>query len=126
MKRYVCSVVTLLLNTVGAFLLVFSLQITSTDLVLVSSKDNTSAAFCIGDRAVFGIEGSAMIMGYKCPDRPSRKPAAVINSEHPGMFRWGLILTFVGSLLQVFLLEKPATVVVSPAVSRTQKQKKQR
>lgn len=123
MKRYCVALAALLLNAVGAFFLVFSLQVTSTDLVLVSSKDDASAAFCIGDRAVFGIEGQATMFGYACPDLSSRKPAAVINSESPRLFRWGLICTFIGSLLQVLLLEKPAAATAVPAVAHSQKRR---
>jgi hypothetical protein len=67
MEKYRQAQLALALNGIGALLLIFPFQATSTNLLLVTDAATDQAAFCIGNRAVFGMRGGATIMGYKCP-----------------------------------------------------------
>ena len=101
-----CSAV---LNFVGSLLVFLSFQATSTRLVLVTSEDKNdkTAAFCIGDTAVFGLspDGHGMDMGYTCPQKENMKPAAVVSTESPRIAKFGWLLLLVGFLGQVFSIE---------------------
>src|SRR6266852_9681460 len=73
----------LALNGLGAILLLFAFQATSTDVMLVTDKAKSKAAFCIGNRAMFVVEGQGIGFGTTCPESSTMKPTAVVNSEHP-------------------------------------------
>jgi hypothetical protein len=96
------------LNLVGSLLVFLSFQPTSTRLLLVTSKDvnNKTVAFCIGDRAVFGLaaDGGTQI-GYACPQTENMKPTVVANGDAPWMAKFGWFLLLVGFVLQVFSIE---------------------
>src|SRR5690242_1620398 len=81
MKKYLQARCALALNLAGALLLLFAFSATSTNLLLVTDATKSQVAFCIGDRAVFGVEGTSTRMGYKCPNGLDAKPTAVVNSD---------------------------------------------
>jgi hypothetical protein len=84
-----------------------SFQATSTNLLLVTSTDQKLAAFCVGDRAAFVMEGNGVGMGTACPQGSGIKPTAVVNSDSPllGYIGWGLLALGFGT--QFFSIEKP-------------------
>jgi hypothetical protein len=100
-----------------------SFQATSTNLLVIANKDK-SFAFCIGDRAVFGLVpgGMGTYIGAKCPEGTDAKPAAVVNTDSPGLAKFGWILIGFGFFLQMFSIEKPQPVTV-PHVSYGPRQK---
>jgi hypothetical protein len=101
------------LNVLGSLLVFLSFQATSTRLLLVTSNDKSdkTAAFCIGDRAFFGIskDGSGTMMGYACPQSENMKPTVVANSDAPWMGKFGWFLLLLGFFGQVYSIE-PSTL----------------
>ena len=108
-RKYRMAFVSAFLNLLGSFLVFLSFQATSTDLLLVTEKGKKNVAFCIGDRAVFGLtaDGKGTAMGYGCPQGTDVKPAAVINTDSPGLAKFGWILIGIGFFLQLFSIETP-------------------
>jgi hypothetical protein len=107
MLKYRMAFASAFLNLFGSILVFFSFQATSTNLLLVAPKDG-SFAFCIGDRAVFGLgPGGSTIFGYKCPEALATKPAAVVNTDSPGLAKFGWLLIGFGFLFQTFSIQKP-------------------
>lgn len=96
------------LNLLGSFLVFLSFQATSTDLLLVTSKNvgDKTAAFCVRDKALFGLTPTGgLSMGYACPQGESVKPTAVVNTDSPWMSNLGWLLLIIGFVLQVFSIE---------------------
>ena len=97
----------LALNGIGALLLALAFQATSTDVMLVTDKAKSTAAFCIGNRAMFVVEGHGVGFGTTCPESNTMKPTAVVNSDHPILFPLGFWLTVFGTAGQIFFMDKP-------------------
>jgi hypothetical protein len=97
------------LNLAGSLLVFLSFQATSTRLVLVTSSDKSdkTAAFCIGDTALFRLssDGHGVGLGTSCPQSENMKPAAVVNTEYPWMAKLGWFLLLFGIGLQVYSIE---------------------
>ncbi len=107
MQRHVQVRCALGVNGLGAVLLLFAFQATSARLLLVTDATANKAAFCIGDRAVFGVVGPNTFVGSSCPQGLDVKPTAVVNSEHGWLFPLGLVLTVISIIWQIALVEKP-------------------
>ena len=90
MTKYRRIQAALAMNGLGVILLLFAFQATSTDVMLVTDKTKNKAAFCIGNTALFMVEGRALALGTACPESNTMKPTAVVNSEHPAFFTVGL------------------------------------
>jgi hypothetical protein len=101
------------LNLLGSLLVFASFQATSTKLLLVTGNGK-EIAFCIGDRAVFGLspDGRGMMMGYRCPTGDTAKPAAVVNTDAPWMAISGWMILAAGFGLQFFSIEKPKEIII--------------
>jgi hypothetical protein len=114
MMKYRMALLSAFLNLLGSFLVFLSFQAASTNLLLVTEKGTKNVAFCIGDRAVFGLtkDGRGTAMGYGCPQGVDAKPAAVVNTDSPGLAKFGWILIGFGFFLQMFSIEKPQAVTV--------------
>jgi hypothetical protein len=115
MTKYWMAQIAAMLNLLGAFLVFLSFQATSTDLLLVMGKDK-STAFCVGQNAILaeGPDGST-ILGTKCPEGSDAKPAAVVNTDSPGLAKFGWIILAVGFFLQMFSIEKPRAPIIPHA-----------
>lgn len=94
------------LNLLGAFLVFLSFQATSTNLLMIANKDK-SFAFCVGDRAVFGLipGGRGTYIGASCPEGQDAKPAAVASTDSPWLAKLGWIILAIGFALQIFSVE---------------------
>lgn len=112
------------LNLLGALLVFLSFQTASTNLLFVTERGTKNVAFCIGDRAVFGLthDGQGMTMGFACPLGSDAKPAAVINTDSPWLMVFGWSVLVLGFFLQLFSVEKPSSVVI-PHVTYGPRQK---
>ncbi len=114
MFKYWMAFLAAILNLAGSGLVFFSFQAASANLLLVAPKDG-SLAFCIGDRAVFGLgPGGSTIIGYGCPKALDTKPAAVVNTDSPGLAKFGWLLIGLGFLFQLFSLQRPSPAVPLP------------
>ena len=113
MSKYQMARLSAALNLLGSLLVFASFQATSTRLLLVIGN-NKEVAFCIGDRALFGLspDGMGLRMGYGCPKGDTVRPAAVVNTDAPWMAISGWIMLAVGFGLQFFSIEKPQVVIV--------------
>lgn len=116
--RYRLALLSGFLNLLGSFLVFLSFQATSTNLLVIANKDQ-SFAFCIGDRAIFGLipGGRGTYIGTACPTGTDAKPAAVVNTDSPGLAKFGWILIAFGFFLQMFSIEKPQLVTVPQIAS---------
>ena len=104
-------------NLLGTFLLFFSFQATSTDFLLVITKDNRSA-LCVGSNAMFVMTPTGGLgIGTRCPDPKSGKPTAIVNTDQPVLATLGLSCIILGFFMQLFSIEKPS----ARAIKRLQK-----
>lgn len=123
MTKYWMAQVAAICNFLGAVLVFVSFQATSTDLLMIANKDQ-SFAFCIGDRAIFGLTpgGRGTYIGAACPQGADAKPAAVVSTDYPNLTKFGWVLVGVGFFLQLFSLEKPK-LEPTPRISYGPRQK---
>jgi hypothetical protein len=112
--------VALALNVIGAGILFFSFQATSSDfrLVTVNEKSVLSPepiaryALCVNNFTVLetNSKGSLTIGHVGCPDWEHSRPAAVVNFEHPSFVTLGLIMLVLGFFLQFLAVPGPKTI----------------
>ncbi len=103
----------LALNLVGASLLFFSFQATSSDFRLVTVKPDdpkspyAQYSICVGDFTIVGARYpfSSYIGEAGCPSKNASR-AAIVNIEHPSFTTWGFSLTLLGFLVQFFTIPK--------------------
>jgi hypothetical protein len=108
----------LFLNLLGAILLFYSFQATSSDfkLITTSSKsvlpDSKQYALCVNDYALIVSDGkNGISLGHPgCPDWEDARPAAVVSIEHPWFEKAGFSLLILGFLLQCFPVPQAETV----------------
>lgn len=106
MSKYQMARLSAGLNFLGALLVFLSFQATSTNFLLVTGPQNTSA-LCIGDRAMFLMTNDGGVgIGTTCPKGEDTKPTAVVNSDAPwlGYLGWGILAS--GFIMQFFSVEK--------------------
>jgi hypothetical protein len=107
MIKYRVSQISACLNIFGTILLFFSFQATSSDFMLVTTKDER-AALCVGNAALFVLDQRGGLgIGTKCPDWQTGRPTAVVNTEHPSLASSGLFLLILGFLTQLISIEQP-------------------
>jgi hypothetical protein len=125
MSKYQMARASAILNLVGAVLLFVSFQATSTDFMLVSTKDGRQA-LCVGKRAMFVMEPNyhTGIGVATCPNDPDAKPAAVINTDEPWLAKLGWLLIVVGFIFQWASIEPPQAPVVRVSYGPRQKSPK--
>ena len=105
--KYLWAIFSSLLSIAGTFLLVFSLQVTSTNFTIVTTQDGNSA-LCVGKEAMFVVkQGGGIGIGARCPEWETGKPAAVINTEHPNFVTIALFLLIAGFVMQLISIFKP-------------------
>ena len=84
-----------------------SFQATSTDFLLVSTRDGKSA-LCVGKRAFFVmVPNGGTGAGAACPEGVDAKPAAVVNTDSAWLAKLGWMILGAGFLLQIFSIKKP-------------------
>jgi hypothetical protein len=105
------------LNIAGAGLLYWSFQATSTDLLLVTGSQMNG--FCVAGHVLFAMapDGKGLLVGggVSCPEGPTAKRTAVVNTEHPSFNSWGWFLLILGFVVQIFSLEYPEAQVAAHA-----------
>ena len=107
MLKYRLAIWSAVFNLFGTLFLFYSFQATSTDFILVTTKEGKSA-LCVGDRALFTItQDGGLGIGTKCPDHETGKPTAVVNTKHPRFVTTGFIFILLGFLMQCFSIENP-------------------
>jgi hypothetical protein len=102
--------VALAMNALGAILLFYSFQATSSNIRLVTVQDQSvlggieKSALCVYGMSMMTVVKGGMwsIGGGPCPDWEHSKAAAVVNIENPAFVTLGFILTFLGFSIQFF------------------------
>lgn len=101
----------LFLNLLGAALLFFSFQATSSNFILITGSDGTSALCVNGKSLVAELPGHGWrIGGAPCPELEHGRPTAVVNSEHPFFVTLGFIITIIGFALQFLAIPGPRSI----------------
>ena len=99
------------MNVIGAGILFFSFQATSSNFRLITTPDGRSA-LCVDKRALIIAEpsGGFRIGAPDCPDWEHARPAAVVNFEHPSFVTIGLLLVVLGFVVQFLSIPGPKTI----------------
>lgn len=107
MEKFHWAILSGFLNLCGAVLLFYSLQISSTNFMLVTLV-NGNQALCAGRNALFVWTPNGLNIGMSnaCSEARNGKPTAMVNSEHPDFIGFGLGLMLVGFPAQLFSIEK--------------------
>lgn len=111
MTKYRTAQASAVLSLLGSFLVFLSFITTSSDFMLVSTKDGRSA-LCVGNRAMFEM-GQYQNIGVgvaRCPQGVDAKPTVVAVTDWPWVARTGWFMLVLGLLLQLFSIEKTPTV----------------
>jgi hypothetical protein len=118
--------IALALNVIGAGILFFSFQATSSDFRLITTKVGDSA-LCVKGMTLQIVRhnGTWQMGGMNCPDWENAKPAAVVNFEHPSFVTVGMLLLTLGFVIQFMSVPNPKTIAQLRAdlkdAKRTQK-----
>lgn len=109
----------LALNVIGAGILFFSFQATSSDFRLVTARNKTvlspdplvQYALCVNNYTIVETDSKgSMMMGHNgCPDWEHSRPAAVVNFEHPAFVTVGMFMLVLGFVLQFLAVPGPKT-----------------
>ena|ERR1700730_18187628 len=123
-SKYHMAMLSAILNLIGAALIFWSFQAASTKLLLVTGQGK-DVAFCIGDRAMFGLtkDGQGLAMGYACPSGDTMKPTVVANTDKPWMATVGWGMLVLGFVFQLASVEKKPKPDFPPRVSYGPRQK---
>lgn len=108
--RYYGTIAGLILNVIGAGLLIFAFEATGTDLKMVVQKDHSPAALCAYGVAFISWVPTATGKGGapECPtNRGDVRPIAGVVFEHGSLIPWGFGITVLGTLIQMLCLERP-------------------
>ena len=99
-RRYQWARIALGLNLLGTILLVFALQIGSSEVRLVTV--NGATAICRGDRTLFMLSPAGGIaIGSYCPPTIG-EDAAIVKTDHPRWLGAGLVLIAFSSVIGIF------------------------
>jgi hypothetical protein len=112
--------VALALNVLGAGILFFSFQATSSDFRLVTARTKSVLspepivhyALCVNNYTMIETDtkGKLVIGAAGCPEWEHSRPAAVVNFEHPSFVTAGMIMLLIGFVLQFLAIPSPKTI----------------
>ncbi len=117
----------LLCNLVGAALLFYSFQATSSNVKIITAP-HEGTALCAYGNSIFDIfPTKKWIIGGPCPDWKDARPAAIVNLDEPWLASIGLLLLLGGFLLQLLAIPGPKTTAQLRAdLKRVQAEEKAR
>lgn len=111
--RYRATQFALLINLLGAVLLIVGFQATSTNLTVIVGKDNSVLALCAyNDVFISWVD-------HPLPPGPNRGPSLCLTNlgqtralagvvfENGVLIPWGFALIVLGTIAQILLLEPP-------------------
>jgi len=101
------------LNLLGGVLLFYSIQITSSKILVVTGVDG-STSLCWQDQAFLtAFPNHTFTVAGKCHDPASKQATAVISTEHPNFITFGFLCLLVGFFIQ-YVLERPEPKLPRP------------
>lgn len=105
------------MNLVGALLLFYSFQATSSSFRLIKRPANSVVGsspeydMCVGDYTLLSTQGDDVTLGqHGCPTTADDRRAAVVNTEHPLFVTIGFLFLVGGFIVEFFAVPEPRTI----------------